>query len=168
MHSMTESEWEMYLKNYRIRWKHLQEFVTLLKLAKMSIFDPVTLTKRSIIGKTNWEYSYQQIGQITRACFLLRIPLHYTINNEVYIVREECSHILYTETQEDQLEEVNKLYLKYKSYKRQSLAKQSAYDDFFRAADVMAQQGTRIVETKDEKQPWNFENYDNGQWLEKI
>lgn len=106
------------VENKKLTWKYLQMLVRTVQRCEKDIKDPEISHKEDLPGSSQYSRANDGLMVTLRKLHLLRIPLHYTQSGKLYIVREECEHIIFPQESEDLLDKLNELYYEYLSHNR--------------------------------------------------
>lgn len=112
---LTREQFTEMVDRHRLTWKQLNRLSRVANMRTDDLFDPETSTAQGSSGfsdESEFEKAQKQLMNALRRLHLLRVPLHYRTDGKLYLVREECQHVLFPQDAEDALDALNSAYFK--------------------------------------------------------
>lgn len=121
--TQTREEFDQWVSERKLTWEQLQRVVRRANHAAEDLFDNESMMKA------------------LRKLHLLHIPMHYDKYGRLYVVRQECEHVLFDELDERDLEKLNVEYFKYKRARKGSKEKEFTSAEYQGIAKRMFDRG---------------------------
>ena len=162
-------QFEELAETQKLTWKTLQKQLSQIERYAKDILDPTTelvIEDGSMFSEMERYEKY--LGKLLTRFMLLHIPLHYKANGKMYLVREECEHILFSEEHEHIVEDINVRYHLWQSFTRPSVKKEEAFSAYENALKQARAKGLRFLAPDASTDCWRLEGDDQGEWLRRL
>lgn len=161
-----QQAYEEMLSEHRLTWKFLNGLANNLMHRTNDLLDDDTAleTWRPV---PPYEYMDGRIVHNLRLLHLLRVPLHYDTNGSVYIIRQECSHILFPQGLEDGVIAANAAYETF-TRTRKGKAKDAAETRYQQCEKYLIDTFPEQCYFSEFYQQWEIRGDDNGYWLADL
>lgn len=165
--TQTREEFDQYISENKLTWEQLQRVVRRANHAAEDLFDPELNTDPDTLGTSPWDREEKSMMRALKKLHLLRIPMHYDRRGQMYVVRQECEHVLFLEADERDLEKLNAEYFKYKKARKGSKEKEIANSEYAGLAKRMLDRGVAFYFSSISEK-YEFIHDDGGKWLDNF
>jgi hypothetical protein len=125
---ITKEQFNEIVSKHPLTWSQLNRLVRRANMRTEDLFDTETSREPGSSGtsdRSEFEQSQVELTNVLRRLHLLRIPVHYRVDGKLYLVREECQHVLFPQDAEDALDKLNVQYEKMVATRKNSKARET-------------------------------------------